>query len=104
MDLEQLKAILETIGGATAAAKQFGIFWLGVVLLKSLFHYALIGGLLVILYKVGYRIIVSCQEISFARSLRQIVQPENAYGDMRSSEKAAIVEAVKRGIQKATDR
>ena len=100
--MEELKLILETVGQATGAAKQFGIFWLSIYAVKVLGGYVLGGGAVYGAYRLGKMGIAIAIDHSFATSLRGIVCPSQNYGSLTIAEKDRIVEAVKKGMDKPT--
>lgn len=97
--IEELKMVMETLGVATGAAKQFGIFWLAIELFKVVLAYSLGATAMFVFMKISYKILALVRENSFALSLRQIVSPESAYGAMTTSEKTAIIGVLKRGLK-----
>ena len=105
MDLEQLKAIMETIGIATGAAKTFGIFWLAIQLIKVLVGYSLVAAVIFTFYKIINRLISSVHDVSngvsFLKVLRSfVVVTENNYGTVTNHEKDMILKAIKFGMER----
>jgi len=94
---------METLGTATGAAKQFGIFWLSIQLVEVVFGYALGGAVLYSIVKIIHRIITnikdSVDEVAFVHSLRRLVLPDTT-GILYASQKNEIFNAVKRGMEK----
>ena len=101
--IEELKVIMETLGTATGAAKQFGVFWLSIELVKVVLGYALGGAALYSVVKIIHKIISSVKEatdeVEFVYSLRRIVDP-TATGTLWSSQKNDIFKVIKRGMEK----
>ena len=104
--LEELKVIMETLGTATGAAKQFGIFWLSIQLVEVVFGYVLGGAVLYSIVKIIHRVVTvlkdNADEVAFVYSLRMLVEP-NTTGDLYSFHKNNIFKAVKRGMEKKED-
>ncbi|OEU68422.1 MAG: hypothetical protein BBJ57_02335 [Desulfobacterales bacterium PC51MH44] len=102
MDLEQLKATMDSIGIATGAAKTFGIFWLVIQLLKYIFAYSLGAGIAFGVYKVVNRLIRSFiendLETLFMKKLRKMVRADG-YGHITDSEREEILEVFKLGLK-----
>lgn len=96
--LEELKVIMETLGTATGAAKQFGLFWLGIELIKTIFAYALGGAVILVAWKLVSKVVISIQEQSFVRSLRYLVRTDMAYGAITIEEKTEILSVIKKGL------
>jgi len=104
--IEELKIIMETLGTATGAAKQFGIFWLSIECARLVFAYVLGGAGLYAFVQIIHKIINAIKdsndEVEFAYSLRRMVLPK-AYGSIYEHEKLLIAEAVQRGIKASKD-
>ena len=92
--IDELKIIMETLGQATGAAKSFGFYWLTIELLKVIFTTGLVGSSLLIVYKSSSKIILS---MSRAKSIRDIVLPENAYGDITTYEWSQVLKFMLEG-------
>ncbi len=60
--IEELKIIMETLGVATGAAKQFGILWLSIELVKVVFAYAIGGALIFVAAKLLGKLVAIVQE------------------------------------------
>ena len=101
--LEELKVIMETLGTATGAAKQFGVFWLSIELIKVVLGYALGGAALYSVVRIIHKIISTLKdaadETEFIHSLRRLVDTE-AYGHITNDEKNIMTKAIKLGIEK----
>ncbi len=100
--LDELKIIMETLGTATGAAKQFGIFWLGIELLKVVLGYTLGGIGIFVAAKIIFKFMSTIQtDNSFIKTLRRIINPNDDWGPVIDSEKEEILEAVRLGKESA---
>ena len=99
MDLEQLKMILETIGAATGAAATIGKWLVARMFIDMIIGYAVGFTALTMLYKCVSHAVKSIRDNCFSHKLREIVLP-GASGDIYESEKTAIINVIKKGLEK----
>lgn len=99
--VEEIKIIMEMFGTATGAAKQFGLVWLGIELLKQIFAYTLGGAVIFLTARLLGQLVQVIQEESFAKTMRRmVVNPDDAWGKVTSTEKKMILNALRRGLGK----
>ena len=99
MDIEQLKLILETIQSTTGDAKHVLIMFLSYSGLKMLIGYVLTGLGIWFSYKCVRSLLNNFKEYMFACSLRGMVCPGLNHGDLTTSEKDKIINAVRLGMK-----
>jgi hypothetical protein len=101
--MEELKIIMETIGAATGAAKDFGIFWLAIRLLEIIFQYVLGAAIVFVIYRTVENIITRVSAATFATEIKDYIFPDSIGDSLRSREKKEIMKIIKRGMRTITD-
>jgi energy-converting hydrogenase Eha subunit E len=97
--LEELRIIMETIGTATGAAKDFGILWLVIRLLETVLKYTLGAVAIFAAYRTIENIITRVSAASFATMIKDVIFPNSIGDSLRASEKKEIIKILNRAIR-----